>query len=69
MTTVTGQDVRNMVWEDFTSALIETRTGDAEELVDTINTRHGADTAFEDLVMKMNEEWNKWLVGKSEFNS
>lgn len=61
------QDITQMVWEDFTQALGDNNTFDAELILDSTNSKAG-EAGWEELIMKMYDEWNLWLVGKSKYN-
>jgi hypothetical protein len=56
------------IWEDFTSALGDNRIFDAEILLGSVD-EHKSESAWEDLIVSMYDEWALFLVGKSEFNN
>lgn len=65
---VTGSDIRENIWEDFTSHLAENNTQEAEELLDSVTKSYAGEAGWEELIQKMSGEWKLWLVGKSDFN-
>ena len=60
-------DMREGVWEDFTTALIENRIFDAELLLDSMSQVKG-EAAWDDTINMMYDEWALWLTGKSQYN-
>lgn len=61
-------DQRVNVYEDFTDALATGDIKSAESLLYSASL-HAGETAWEDTVLKMNDEWDLWLEGKSEYNT
>ena len=60
--------VQETLWENFTTALADTKTGEAEFLLQS-TVKFAGESAWEEVVLKMNDEWDLWLCGKSEFNA
>ena len=59
--------VQEELWETFTTALEENNVSEAEFLLEATNDFAG-EAAWEEVVLKMYDEFTLWLIGKSEYN-